>query len=606
MSIVSPETGASKAFNARWLTDSEVAEKFVPVPAFQTLVGTNNSVLLGPRGSGKTTLLRMLTRPALESWSQLARVRGVEFQGVDLPAFEAIYLPSDTRWSIELVALGDDPIISATGAEAIQRMLVAISALQSVTRALEVLCKGKLSLERELVQELLAALPLRSRPATFRQFSTALRMEANVVRGVVNRRSVDEIASLVREIPNAWLGHVLDLPIICCEIISGLMGDVVRGNRWAFCVDEVEIAPEWLKEELIHACRSVDQPFLVKVTWSPVLRSEYLEHVEPDQDFKPILLWHSYAHEARGFADQLAKRFMERTFRVADSPEALFGHSHLHDEGNVGPSTGKYDRDSAEYRDNRELATIDETFKQALSSYGIDPKDPFTDDPSIRDSFLRKVRPVVLVRLAYLSVGGKRRTRRRVPELYSGVEVIYDVCEGNPRWLLGLLSDLYDQWRLEGAPEMLSRAAQAKAIQGFAQRFRDELTAKVVSAPQSGERRGWTLGGLVDRIGTAIAGTLWRGDFQVDPVSAFTVDSGQSGDIHSIIEAGLDMGAFVYLGGMTEGMPTDIKDAKLRVSYRLAPWYGMATRLFRDVSLTALLDKQADPWQTALFEEPEE
>src|SRR5437867_922327 len=86
------------AFNARWLSPEQVAATFVPVPQFRQLVHNTNSLLLGPRGCGKTTLLKMLTRRALNMWS--ASSRSKRFQGAfERPQYEAIYIPSDIRWS---------------------------------------------------------------------------------------------------------------------------------------------------------------------------------------------------------------------------------------------------------------------------------------------------------------------------------------------------------------------------------------------------------------------------------------------------------------------------------------------------------------------------
>ena len=127
---------ASRAFNARWLTPVEVAENFVPVPAFQKLVSTHHAALLGPRGSGKTTLLKMLTRPALDAWSRLVEEDPETAANLDLPSFEAVYLPSDVRWSIELSALSGDPAVGIEHAALLQRFLVTASSVQAVARTL--------------------------------------------------------------------------------------------------------------------------------------------------------------------------------------------------------------------------------------------------------------------------------------------------------------------------------------------------------------------------------------------------------------------------------------------------------------------------------------
>src|SRR5687768_3296157 len=90
-------------FNARWLSPEQVAVQFVPIPQFHRLLQPRHSLLLGPRGSGKTTLLKMVTRRALAVWrARTDSARGTE---PSVPGFEAIYIPSDVRWSYELKEL---------------------------------------------------------------------------------------------------------------------------------------------------------------------------------------------------------------------------------------------------------------------------------------------------------------------------------------------------------------------------------------------------------------------------------------------------------------------------------------------------------------------
>ena len=596
---------ASRAFNARWLTPVEVAENFVPVPAFQKLVSTHHAALLGPRGSGKTTLLKMLTRPALDAWGWLVEEDPETAANLDLPSFEAVYLPSDVRWSIELSALSGDPAVGIEHAALLQRFLVTASSVQAVARTLSLLCAGDDLLESTVVAEFVAGWPLRTAPATLTQLSTAVKVASNQIRGVVNRRNADDIAALTGRLPEGWLGHPLDVPITLWEIFSSHAGDKVRGERWAFCFDELEIAPDWLRQELLGSLRSVDQPHLLKLTWTPVLPQKALGSAAPDQDFKPIVLWHARAHDARSFADQLASRFVRDHFDPEATPKGLFGHSSVQEEADEeSPSPAKYERGSQEYDDFVELAARDDSFAQLLLENRLDPTDPFTENAGLKDRLLRKIRPLVLLRLAFLGKDNRPRSRKTVPELYSGIEVLYDMCEGNPRWLLGLMSDLYDHWKELRRPEVVvSRAAQAKILVSFARRFHDELTARTV--PPSGEeekRIRWNLGDLVDNVAMALSGRLLGSSFPLDPVGTFRMDQEQPPQIVRLVDAGLDAGAFIYVGEGTQDTPITLEGSRLRLSYRLAPLYRLPPRSYRDVSLTSLLEQRHDPDQFPLFD----
>ena len=98
-----------EVFNARNMRPEEVAKTFVPSRDFFRLLSASHSVLMGPRGSGKTTLLKMLTLPALKSWSHESAVEVL----ARLP-FTAIYIPTDVHWHHELrdwaKALEDLPV----------------------------------------------------------------------------------------------------------------------------------------------------------------------------------------------------------------------------------------------------------------------------------------------------------------------------------------------------------------------------------------------------------------------------------------------------------------------------------------------------------------
>ncbi len=110
------------AFNARWLEPEEVARLFVPTLPFKSLVGIQNSLLMGPRGCGKTTLLlKMLTRRAQRVWRErLPREpQWADYRG---PDFEAVYVPSDVRWSFELSSISQELAASPTDAERMQRL----------------------------------------------------------------------------------------------------------------------------------------------------------------------------------------------------------------------------------------------------------------------------------------------------------------------------------------------------------------------------------------------------------------------------------------------------------------------------------------------------
>src|SRR5882724_642906 len=122
------------AFNARWLEPEDVARSFVPTSPFKSLVRLQNSLLMGPRGCGKTTLLKMLTRRAQRVWQLERAPREPQWSDYRSPDFEAIYIPSDVRWSSELESVSRELAEFPIDAERVQRASVAISCVTEATK----------------------------------------------------------------------------------------------------------------------------------------------------------------------------------------------------------------------------------------------------------------------------------------------------------------------------------------------------------------------------------------------------------------------------------------------------------------------------------------
>src|ERR1035438_8529835 len=127
------------AYNARWMTPEDVARLFVPTSHFAPLVQTQHSLLMGPRGCGKTTLLKMLTHGAQRVWRGERLLCEPDLRVYPTPSFEAIYVPSDVRWSFELEALYREIPEDSILAERVQRAAISIASLAEATRAFELL-----------------------------------------------------------------------------------------------------------------------------------------------------------------------------------------------------------------------------------------------------------------------------------------------------------------------------------------------------------------------------------------------------------------------------------------------------------------------------------
>lgn len=588
------------AFNARWLSAAEVARQFVPIPQFLKLAHPQHAILLGPRGSGKTTLLKMLTRRALRVWRD---ERAIDAP-LELPtlAYEAVYIPSDTRWSYELRSLSDSGPLNNRDIELVQRALVAASCIVAIIDAADAISQDVAASEADVCAPLRDLWQMKASLPTYVGLRRTAELLAARLRAAVNRDDRTRIRELLDAMPDQFLGHVTDLPILSCAAIAHLL-PAGENQKWALCFDEVEIAPQWLRQELLSSQRSVDQRFLIKVTASPLLPSGVLTSPEAGQDYQLIRLWQSHVEDAQAFCENLARNFLARRFTEEVTPSEFFGSSPIAVDESVFDESA-YERRSMFYKEAKELAVEDSSFARALLRYGIDPADPYTEDMQLRDKFFRKVKPIVLLRRAFRRSG--RRRSVRVFTVYSGREAIYAISEGNPRWLTGVLTELYDRWlvsryqdRRTGRPRIKDNE-QAKALNSAARRFHASLAAAASAAIAVDQATTLQLTQLLDRIGEGIAAGMLDVEFPIDPVGSFTVEEHWGSQGEQVLEKALELGAIVYVGRSEDDVPRHITGGRFRLAFLLSPLYKLPFRNYRAVQLGTLL-RSDGPDQIDLF-----
>ena len=231
------------AFNARWISPEEVARTFVPIPHLNTLVKFQNSLLMGPRGCGKTTLLKMLTRSAQTVWQRDRVLKDPALAAFDSPEFEAIYVPSDVRWSYELKAVESELPEDSVLAERIQRASIAMTSVSEAVNVFEMLLRQCGQVSTNVPVELVRHLDLRNVVPTFPEIRLALLSFGETISQAKVKRDSAFLQSILDQLPTAFTGHALDTLNKACAIYEEYAPKNAIPNKWAFCFDEVEIAP---------------------------------------------------------------------------------------------------------------------------------------------------------------------------------------------------------------------------------------------------------------------------------------------------------------------------------------------------------------------------
>jgi hypothetical protein len=539
----------------------------------------------------------MLTRPAQAVWSRRVELEP-ELKAYPRPDFEAIYIPSDVRWSYELSSISRDISDDQVLAERTQRAAVAVSCVSEITRTFEMMLFREDELLVRVARRLIEQFRIKEAIPTFGDIRLALLRIGETLRNAIVKRDIRALSNVLDAIPASFTGHAIDPLISACTLFLESVPSDLRPKRWALCFDELEIAPLWLKNELLNSFRSVDQPFLFKLTWSPVLPLDIMNQQHAQQDYATIPMWHSHANDARPFARELKTRIIRQ--RLNDrriTPRQLFGTSPFAQEERVGEANDVYAEGSEIWRSMVELARRDPSFRDFLVQQGLNPENPISDNIQKRDVCLRKIKPIVLVRETFR--GAQKQRSRKRPTLYAGEEAIYSMSEGNPRLLYGIVNELLDASLAKqryDRTKFVSQGLQARILAQVSRRTK----AGIAAYPTQTKSPRLHLSFLLDKLGALLHQELVGAAFNSDPAGSFFVDQSIDSGLLSEIERGLLIGAFIAVGKSNTDVPTAVVGCRIRLSYMLSPTYKLLFRNYHQMALSRAL-KISDSMQPSIF-----
>jgi hypothetical protein len=579
-----------ESFNARNYTPAQVAETFIRNDDYDLLWRNEHTVVLGPRGSGKTTLFKMLTVQALYSWQAADAVRLRKER-----PFTAIYVPTDMHWHHQLKHAEELLITAPNFSAAASRAAVTTSVLLGINRTFKDRVAFELSGTSTHLTELCSLLItnwlLPKTLPNLDMLNLALKARISEIRRLVNRairlKSTDSDVAAPEYFDLDYLA-ALDYACTAFDTIFNL-GDACK---WAVCFDELELAPAWLQELALSQQRSSEDKYLIKVSTSPLPSTLGTTEAQPKHDVRLISIWNYSGRRSDDFFDRLATSVIERRLGRRISPKQLFGRSELPTDENE--SVTKYTRGSAEWTLLRDVSNWDVGLRDLLQRYKIDPSNPTTDNIHLRDTLLRKVKPVALIRHAFLKprtkgTGVVLRTRK-LSTIYHGCEAIYRICDGNPRRLIGIVGDLCAN--LKGASanqqERLSQNEQAEVLTRASKHFLGYIHALPGGIAQWGEHY-LDLVTVLKAIATYFRQELLGREFPLDPNGSFTVDSHVSDKLITLLRLGVYHGAIVHVDPIPDTIETNLRGKRFRLSYMLAPGQRLPLTLYDPVSLSGIL-----------------
>ncbi|MBF0333422.1 MAG: hypothetical protein HQL40_07205 [Alphaproteobacteria bacterium] len=558
----------------------------------------------------------MLQLPALSAWTHPSADSyrsKVDFTGV--------FIAADVSWGAQIKALGlgrkmPDEVSGVLGLAAFtSHVLVALlEAMRECSS--EALAQigtlrrhhAPISRENEVALVELISTNWKLSPAvkSFYGLKLALRNRlseiAQLPRKFVGLSSL-EIITIIREADFLHLGFIES----CVFAIEAFNETAQQPHRkWALLFDELEIAPDDIRQALFAALRSTDQRLIFKLSISPyhqdiqVLRSSTSAML--GEDYQTIQLWYPRKEEGYSFSEALLNAMLSDLNSKPANPEDIFSKSYFDaDTQEIGYRPG-----SRTQKRFKSLANRDESFSRYLTKNVVDVDKMHLMSETSRAGLVRKVTSLVAVREAYrgneTASGAKERSRKN-PELYTGAHALFAIVEGNPRWFIGLVGSLLREYAETGRP--IPRSTQAKAITTAASRFRALLRTipfKPGSDPQKRSLGARGLLSLLDAIGDRFHENVVIEDFSAEPTLSFIVDANTTPEVLEALGRALNAGAIILIPDVNgEMLITSLRGKRFRLSYMLAPGYGIPITLGRAASLSQILRTVGENGEGSLF-----
>jgi hypothetical protein len=615
-----------ESYNARFLDPGQVGKGFIYSTKFDEVVPHQHALLIGPRGSGKTTFLKMLTIPALHNWKH-PRKKAV----LERINYIAIYVPSDFTWYPEFRR----PINTVRNKEVDDLLSYALfrsHVLLSVCDTLEHVSNPAYAQNRYLRNKMPSL-----NSEQFNGLCRSLREAWNLdfqfdsfsdLKQSINRRirdlqylltlssikviSADELLGKNRYLSDNFFDDLRAFADAFSQSFS-------ESPKWAICFDEVEIAPESVKAHILQSPRSFDQRFLIKCSASP-FDEQFGSIFGPKmpmaaQDFTKILLTHVHQREVQRFSQEMFKAickeaevgsksalevlgssFFEDTFELSNASNQL----DLYEKEAVqaGTEGGRYQQGGFHARKFASLAKKDPSFVDYLKRRNIDLEGMNQLPENLKAAEIRKIISIVTVRDEFLfefagesssTKTRKLRSRKVVSEIYTGAQAIFAICEGNPRWLIGLVRPLLDAFKSKRIVEksgVVQRAEQSRRIQLMVTQYLSLLST--ITTPVT-EKDGGGVLDTIDAIGEYFFKEVIGGPFNPEPVLSLKLDAKMDDRLRAIIGSAMNQGAFVLLPVSRD--PTligNIENQRVRLTHLLAPLYRLPIVTGRPIAVSSI------------------
>lgn len=541
-------------FNSRYLSYKEVSEQFIETRNFDRLAKSCHSILMGARGSGKTTMLKMLQPEAIKQYKIKKPDFDVQFYG--------IYIPSDRQWSFVLEQLvgAENPFLNN-----VSRALVNLNVLLAFLETLNEVLRDKdidESCTYKFCKSLITYWKLDDKTPPLIDF---IRLELRSM-SMELQNAVTE-GNFGFKIPYICTSNFVDCLTQAIDIVDIYYAAYDMKSHWALCFDEMEIAPEWLKEEIVGLnLRSRNQRLLFKLTTTPdweISQHNYRD-ATAGNDFEIIKCWNADLdnfNDWRHFCDCVIESQILRKYHIERNDLNDLITIKNPDRSFFLENLPKVDRGFADYfkRDY----TLDENNKAAI----------------MRTSTRSKYYNTLVLAMRYFHFCNENRKVAGINNTYLGDWLLYNMADGNPRALLNILNEIPSKMEVNGKLKM-NIPSLGRVVREYSKAAVDDRISYCALKEVRIANETFTFRTLLDKIGLFFNSELLGETYCPMPRTMFAIDGQEC--LREFIKVGLESGFIVkvedkasYLGRYKLGV--------YRLSYILYPFYGYVSTGIKEV-----------------------
>lgn len=603
-----------ESLNAKLMSHRQIANTFITPRSFSELTTSKHHIVIGPRGSGKTTMLRMLELPSLVNWVLSDNI--TQMQSID---YISAFIPTDRAWANQW-ALIDTMRISEKHRECLKEALFTTHTVRAIVESVYY-CNTSGSLKKhQILSKLAFCLEQHEESTLVKQLSEILKLEVKIpsFEGLIFqlRRRLQDIGYVIKKCVVLNESIVLDnmdyIYDSFIDVIEGLIEQInyaigKPNQKWTLLCDELELAPDTIREGLINSLRSGFKNILFKLSICPYSKDFELftkpESPSQGHDYNPIYLWYPSKKDTRAFCRELGNKIKD-SFGIEDSLMDIFSISPFDRAGAGKKAISAYSPNSPTIELYKELAKRDKSFQLYLKrkKVDLDKVQEMTEDE--RAEKIRKVIGPVVIRHSFRKSDGNKRSRKN-PKLYTGLDSLFDATEGNPRTFISMIAPLLKAYLQESSttkyPPKISKNKQAQALVTASNRFRTLIGTIPVKSEVV--KRGYSsINAILDLVGKNFHESINGMEFNPEPTLNFTVDEDTPDMIKGLLGDALNIGAIINLQD-EPGTPLlgTLVGRSFRLNYILAPYYKIPLLRGRTRSLSRLLEPSPDSEQTSLL-----